>query len=135
MAGGMAPLQPEPTGTTRRKSLMPGSGLFRRASKANEGGGPASPGVVAAGGAQDGQAASFGEGAFTAEPEQQQHEAARVDEEGYSLPPQGYDRGIQETARAAPNGSTSLLDDDDEDEQLNQRCARPTPLFRSVSID
>lgn len=37
-----------------------------------------------------------------------------VDEEGYSVPPAGYDRQIGETERANAN----LMDDDDEDDDV-----------------
>ncbi|GAA5827818.1 hypothetical protein JCM11251_007687 [Rhodosporidiobolus azoricus] len=119
--GGAAPLQPEPTGQgqrEKRKSLMPslsgeGGGLFRRQSKMSSlnndydsvssplasasatGGGPS-------GGAQFAQhlsAEPAGAGAGG---------SPRVDSEGFSVPPEGYDRPITGA------GGANLMDDDEE---------------------
>lgn len=112
------PLEPQRTGSgtsagqqEKRKSLMPGASLFRRPSRA---------------GTQlsdfDERATSPGSRpqyatAMSAEPTQTPG-TARVDEEGYSMPPEGYDRAI-----GAPRSGTdrSLLDDDDE--PLGERYA------------
>lgn len=146
--GGPAPLMPEPpqrqqsssaSSTTKRKSLMPGSGLFRRASKVNDHDEPASASSL-------GGYGGGGNNYLTAEPEEQDQEERGsfgaqggggggrrrqqdVDADGYSVPPQGYDRGIQETAAGRQR---SLLDDDeDDDEQFGQRCVLPLLHFSS----
>ncbi|BGP03256.1 hypothetical protein RTG_02587 [Rhodotorula toruloides ATCC 204091] len=106
--GGMPPpLEPQRTGNgqqqEKRKSLMPGSSLFRRPSRA---GTQLSDFDERAGNSSAPQYAS----AMSAEPVETPG-TARVDEEGYSMPPEGYDRAIGE-----PRSGTgrSLLDDDDE---------------------
>ncbi|GAA5990406.1 hypothetical protein JCM10908_007356 [Rhodotorula pacifica] len=145
MSGGPAPLAPSEPQQNKRKSLMPGSmGLFRRGSKVNE----EAPTSSQGGG-------GFA-GGFTAEPEEQvggflgapspsnhlnnhgnsnnDQQQQRVDAEGYSLPPQGYDRSIQETAAGAGARQRSLLDDDDEDEDepLGQSRASSVPKLSIV---
>ncbi|BGP35149.1 hypothetical protein JCM10296v2_006979 [Rhodotorula toruloides] len=105
--GGMPPpLEPQRTGSgqqEKRKSLMPGGSLFRRPSRA---GTQLSDFDERAGASSAPQYAS----AMSAEPAGTPS-AARVDEEGYSMPPEGYDRAI-----GKPRSGTgrSLLDDDDE---------------------
>ncbi|BGP27441.1 fps/Fes/Fer/CIP4-like and SAFF domain-containing protein [Rhodotorula toruloides] len=105
--GGMpAPLEPHRTGSgqqDKRKSLMPGGSLFRRPSRA---GTQLSDFDERAGSSSAPHFAS----AMSAEPVESPG-TARVDEEGYSMPPEGYDRAIGE-----PRSGTgrSLLDDDDE---------------------
>ncbi|BGP11174.1 hypothetical protein JCM10049v2_007073 [Rhodotorula toruloides] len=106
--GGMPPpLEPQRTGSgqqqEKRKSLMPGGSLFRRPSRA---GTQLSDFDERAGASSSPQYAS----AMSAEPVETPG-TARVDEEGYSMPPEGYDRAIGE-----PRSGTgrSLLDDDDE---------------------
>ncbi|GAA5862125.1 hypothetical protein JCM3774_006183 [Rhodotorula dairenensis] len=144
MAGGPASLVPEqPHQQQKRKSLMPGSGLFRRASsRVNDGSSSLSSGAAA------GIAAG---GGLTTEPEEEEVEEAadrhgagernryRVDAEGYSVPPQGYDRGIQESATGAGAGAAarqrSLLDDDEEDEDgasLGQSRASSVPKLSII---
>ncbi|BGP43238.1 hypothetical protein JCM10449v2_007266 [Rhodotorula kratochvilovae] len=100
------PLQPDGGAKEKRKSLMPGGAgsLFRRGSRAtvlsdHDAAPPPAPAAPAA---------QFAQG-LSEEP------AARVDEEGYSLPPEGYDRAIGESS-AARQPSRNLMDEEDEDE-------------------
>ncbi|GAA6051440.1 hypothetical protein JCM3770_000521 [Rhodotorula araucariae] len=101
------PLQPEPSARDKRKSLMPTGpgGLFRRASRATvlsdgESAAPAAPPP----------ASQFAQ-SLSEEP------MGRVDDEGYSLPPQGYDRAIGESAGVgATTASRNLMDEEDEDD-------------------
>lgn len=146
--GGPAPLMPEQpqrqqsSSSSKRKSLMPGSGLFRRASKVNDYE-PASGGHSGAGNnyltAEPEEQDQEEQGSFGATPAAQAQGGQRrqeVDADGYSVPPQGYDRGIQETAAAAGRGGAgrqrSLLDDDDDDEErFGQKCVLALLHFSS----
>ncbi|SCZ99837.1 BZ3501_MvSof-1269-A2-R1_Chr12-2g03521 [Microbotryum saponariae] len=97
-----APIMPT-TSTQNRDSLMPGGtgGLFRRASSAGMGSGSKNGGQAASGSGRD-------------EPLQEptSSNGATVDEEGYSVPPAGYDKQPWERTAQGSN----LMDDDDDDE-------------------
>ncbi|KDE02740.1 hypothetical protein MVLG_06724 [Microbotryum lychnidis-dioicae p1A1 Lamole] len=102
-AGAMqAPIMPTAS-TQNRDSLMPGGtgGLFRRASSARMGSGSKDGGQGASGSGRD-------------EPLQEptSSNGATVDEEGYSVPPAGYDKQPWERTAQGSN----LMDDDDDDE-------------------
>ncbi|KWU43832.1 hypothetical protein RHOSPDRAFT_29511 [Rhodotorula sp. JG-1b] len=150
--GGQAPLMPEQpqrqqsssaaSSASKRKSLMPGSGLFRRASKVNDYE-PASGGYSGAGNnyltAEPEEQGEEEQGSFGATPAAQAQGGQRrqeVDADGYSVPPQGYDRGIQETAagRGGAGRQRSLLDDDDDEdeEQFGQNRASSVPKLSIV---
>lgn len=97
------PIQPDKT-LKKRDSLMPFSsggpgGLFRRASKMTTGSSPAvSPAA-----------------ADRAEPRLAESPVAQgVDEEGFSVPPAGYDKQPWEQAQHA-SASANLMDDDDDE--------------------
>lgn len=95
------------SGSKKRESLMPfaSGGLFRRQSKITPMPNSESPSQErreSEGGLD--QPAAIQDGAA-------QPGGAAVDEEGYTLPPAGYDRDIG----AAPAGSTNLMDDDEDE--------------------
>lgn len=111
-----APMQPTrgasgssngPSGSKKRESLMPfaSGGLFRRQSKITPTSNSESPS----------QERRESDGGLDQPPTIQegvaQTEGAAVDEEGYTLPPAGYDRDIG----AAPAGSSNLMDDDEDE--------------------
>ncbi|GAA5891615.1 hypothetical protein JCM8208_007341 [Rhodotorula glutinis] len=144
-AGSLAPpLQPE--SRDKRKSLMPGSGssggggLFRRASRANT----LQDDEGAAGQYQQQQQAQYASGPMSAEPlggagagagGGASGAAPRVDSEGYSLPPDGYDRaiGASGAGTGATGASRNLMDEDDEDEMplgnsVPKLSIAPSPL-------
>ncbi|GAA5839022.1 hypothetical protein JCM9279_002570 [Rhodotorula babjevae] len=135
-AGALAPpLQPE--SRDKRKSLMPGSGsgaggLFRRASRANT----LQDDEQGAYAQQQQQAqAQYAQGPMSAEPlgGAGAGGAPRVDAEGYSLPPDGYDRAIGDSGTGARSASRNLMDEDDEDEMplsssVPKLSIAPSPL-------
>jgi len=97
------------SGSKKRESLMPfaSGGLFRRQSKMTPALNSESPSQErreSEGGLD--QPPTIQEGVATSG-------AAAVDEEGYSLPPAGYDRDIT----AGPTGSSNLMDDDDDNDE------------------
>ncbi|KAK4052331.1 hypothetical protein OIO90_004412 [Microbotryomycetes sp. JL221] len=127
-----APIQPSrPRGasgssTTGRKrdSLMPfggsnsGGGLFRRASKQSTSSSPAfeqreSDGGLASNENNSAQAGSVATGPV-------------IDAEGYSVPPEGYDR--QPWSVQHVGGSSNLMDDDEDDSGLSSSGAQPLKL-------
>ncbi|SCV73105.1 BQ2448_7030 [Microbotryum intermedium] len=106
-AGAMqAPIMPT-TSTKNRDSLMPGGagGLFRRASSAG----------MASGGQNGGQIASGSAIPEAREKTAASNNGATIDEEGYSVPPAGYDKQPWERTAQGSN----LMDDDDEDESVD----------------
>ncbi|GAA6015449.1 hypothetical protein JCM10207_008598 [Rhodosporidiobolus poonsookiae] len=109
-AGGPPPLQPSASGgAEKRKSLMPGGAgsLFRRQSKMsslNDYDAPASSPPAQQ--QQYGQQGQFSP-EIVAEPA---NASPQVDSEGFSVPPEGYDRAIG----AGAGGNSNLMDDDDE---------------------
>ncbi|GAA6036244.1 hypothetical protein JCM8097_006855 [Rhodosporidiobolus ruineniae] len=138
-AGGPPPLQPTRTGSgsasaaggnDKRKSLMPGGAgsLFRRQSKMvnlSDDVPPSSPPPTTAAAGGNPQFA----GSFSAEPLGAEG-SPRVDSEGFSVPPEGYDRQIGASAGA---GSGNLMDDDDEPlgestSTVPRLSIAPTPL-------
>ncbi|KPV72007.1 uncharacterized protein RHOBADRAFT_56144 [Rhodotorula graminis WP1] len=139
-AGALAPpLQPE--SRDKRKSLMPGSGgsgggLFRRASRANTL--QDDEGTAAY---QQQQQAQYASGPMSAEPLGGAGAGAgagaggapSVDAEGYSLPPDGYDRAIGDSGAGARGASRNLMDDEDEDDlplssSVPKLSIAPSPL-------
>ncbi|BGP19827.1 hypothetical protein JCM10213_003136 [Rhodosporidiobolus nylandii] len=127
-AGLAAPLQPDQSGGGKRKSLMPGGSLFRRPSKGNalndfdapavsapaSGAGPASPQFAQEMSAEPSSASVSAPYSAVAE-NGNGAGAGRVDAEGFSVPPEGYDRPID--AGAGGQQGRGLMDDD-EDEPL-----------------
>lgn len=135
-AGALAPpLQPE-SRSDKRKSLMPGSGsgsgggLFRRASRGNTLDDVAGQGQGSA---------QYAQG-LSAEPMEQEQGgggvggAQRVDAEGYSVPPEGYDRAIGDSGSRGAGRNLMDDEDDEDDAPLGNRCAlsfslRPPPAL------
>lgn len=104
-----APIQPSrgasgsSNGSKKRDSLMPfaAGGLFRRQSKIM-------PDTMEGSSSRERSDSDGG----LAQPTIQESEApAGVDEEGYSLPPAGYDRDIGST----PAGNSNLMDEDEDE--------------------
>ncbi|GAA5895696.1 hypothetical protein JCM6882_000372 [Rhodosporidiobolus microsporus] len=124
--GGAAPLQPESSTKEKRKSLMPGGGgggLFRRQSKmsslndfdASPSASAGSPSLAAGAGQQQQQQQAQFASQLSAEPAGAGGSPRVVDSEGFSVPPEGYDRAIGAGANGGSgSGSGNLMDEDDE---------------------
>ncbi|GAA5980641.1 hypothetical protein JCM5350_003575 [Sporobolomyces pararoseus] len=102
-----------------------GGGLFRRGSRMNS-----IPDEYNETSTTNNSSSGYGTGApFVAEPHSI-NEGARVDSEGFSVPPQGYDRAIGEGT-----GNRNLMDDDDEDDDFERaQNQRSVPKLNILGV-